>query len=86
MDIQGFEPEALSGLRETLRRDRPLVSIEISPENTAKFGSFERFKEYLPEGYSFLRTRPWNLGPMRGTVTESYSGEAFPALSCIPKP
>lgn len=88
IDVQGFEPDALFGLRETLRRDRPLVSIEIAQDNTAKFDSFERFKQLLPEDYSFLRTRPWHLGPIRGTVIERYSGEAFSALNanlfCIP--
>jgi len=90
MDIQGFEPEALVGLRETLRRDRPLISVEIAPDNTVKFGSFERFKEYLPEAYSFLRVRPMNVGLLRRTVVECYTGEAFHTMSgnlfCIPDP
>lgn len=29
IDVQGFEPQVLTGLRETLRRDRPVVWIEI---------------------------------------------------------
>ncbi|PKP72142.1 MAG: hypothetical protein CVT83_01445 [Alphaproteobacteria bacterium HGW-Alphaproteobacteria-5] len=88
MDIQGFEPEALAGLNQTIRRDLPLICIEISPDNIAKLKSFDGFKACLPDGYSFARLRVRKAGPFRWTKIESYSGEGFSALYgnlfCIP--
>lgn len=81
MDIQGFEPEALAGLRQTIFRDRPLVSIEIASDNREKFGSFDRLRTFLPEDYFFVRTRVRNFGPIRRTVVEVYDGENFSTIN-----
>ena len=88
MDIQGFEPEALSGLRDTLLRTRPLIAVEIAADNAIKFGSFGTFKNFIPDGYRFLRTRSKGTGIVRRRLAENYTGEDFLKMNgnlfCIP--
>jgi FkbM family methyltransferase len=75
MDIQGFEPEALAGLRETLRRDRPLLCIEVSLDNSEKFESFDGLRRCLPGGYSFFHICNQNVGPLRTGRFKNFSGD-----------
>lgn len=88
MDIQGFEPEALAGLHETIARDRPLISLEIAPDNIAKFGSLADLARRLPAGYTFLRTRLQVKGPIRRAVIERCTDEDFAVMDgnlfCVP--
>ena len=51
MDVEGFEKPALSGLRETLQRTRPLLVCEITYGQPLSFASLEEFKQHLPENY-----------------------------------
>ena len=51
MDVEGFEKPALSGLRETLQRTRPLLVCEITYGQPLSFTSLEEFRQHLPENY-----------------------------------
>lgn len=55
MDIEGFERFALEGLKETIKKSRPLIILEFSPKTRSTFKNFEDFKSIFPEGYGFWR-------------------------------
>jgi FkbM family methyltransferase len=57
MDIEGFERAALAGLRETLRRHRPIMVVEtsIDPSVEGLFRSMEEIRAAMPEKYEFLQ-------------------------------
>ena len=64
MDVEGFEIRALRGLRETLRRFRPIVTTEIIPEwleraggSTAELVELMRSLDYRGLGLTTMRGR-----------------------------
>lgn len=69
IDVEGFELNVLRGLQERLRRDRPLLVVEVLTSDAAHR---ENLKSLLPENYSFLilesarrsryRLLPWLTG------------------------
>lgn len=46
IDIEGFEPCAIRGMRQVLERDRPLVITEFAPDNLASLGETDP-RDYL---------------------------------------
>ena len=40
IDVEGFEPKVLAGARQTIRRERPAVIVEINPANMAAVRGF----------------------------------------------
>jgi FkbM family methyltransferase len=63
MDIEGFEKQALLGLAETLRRDRPVVVFEltIDPERPGLFSSAAELRNVFPKDYDFLVFSQWDF-------------------------
>lgn len=69
IDVEGFELNVLRGLQQRLRRDRPLLVVEVL---TSDATHHESLKALLPENYSFLilesarrpryRLLPWQSG------------------------
>ncbi len=51
MDVEGFEKNALAGLRQTLLRDRPILVCEVSYGKDLSFASLDEFREVLPPDY-----------------------------------
>ena len=88
MDIQGFEPHALQGLRKTLIRDRPVVSVEIGDENRAAIPTLAALAAMLPSSYSFRAigyhtgafTRRARLGALEAERFVRFDGNLF----CVP--
>jgi len=92
MDIEGYEKSALEGLRETLRKHRPIMVFEVStnPKNSVSIKSKEELVGLFPEKYEFLviseRSDPLSgayiLEPIDGIVrfdqTEQHDLVAYP--------
>lgn len=48
IDVQGFEPEVLRGLREILHRDRPIIWVEVAEATSAQMGSLDDMRRLVP--------------------------------------
>jgi FkbM family methyltransferase len=57
IDVEGFEPDVLRGLRRTLDRCRPIVFFEWSPKSAQRAGTADP-GTFLPAGYSLFRFEP----------------------------
>jgi len=57
MDIEGFERPALVGLKETLKRDRPIIVFELTArhDNSVLFKSEQDLHDHFPANYKFLQ-------------------------------
>jgi FkbM family methyltransferase len=91
MDIEGYENQALRGLGNTLRRDRPVVVFELSinPKRPGLFASMAELREVFPENYDFLAFKQWDfytgfyeLADLAGLAhfdqLETYNAVAYP--------
>ena len=54
VDVEGFEAEVFDGLRERLRRDRPVILTEISGTDRSGFLNFERFAAALYDDFDYF--------------------------------
>lgn len=54
MDVEGFEPFALEGLKQSLAQFRPLMVVELSPKTRETFGSEAAFHQAFPPNYGFF--------------------------------
>jgi len=66
-DVEGYEKPVLEGFKETLRRDRPLLIIELSPTTRETIGDAQHFAALFPPGYHFyyFATGNYNTGAYR---------------------
>lgn len=51
IDVEGFEQKAIDGLRETLRRTRPVIALEVTYGDAHSFPSQQALLDALPENY-----------------------------------
>jgi len=54
IDVEGYEPRVLRGLRDDLVRNRPMIIIEVGGLNTEVFSSLDAVKQYLPAHYKIM--------------------------------
>lgn len=55
IDVEGYEPIVLQGLKETLAQHRPLIVFEHSEDNRDSYDGFEGMKALFPENYDFFQ-------------------------------
>ena len=55
IDVEGFERKVISGLRETLHENRPIIVCEISYTDQLSFRNKENLLSYLPSNYLLYR-------------------------------
>ena len=55
IDVQGFEPEVLAGLRSTLLRDKPVVWMEIGAGTSMKLERLDVLESLFPYPIRLLR-------------------------------
>ena len=54
IDVEGYEPTVLKGLRNTILVNRPLLLVEYTKDtHVACNSSFEEFKRLFPNNYKF---------------------------------
>jgi len=55
IDVEGYEKNVLTGLRETLERFRPAVATEFSDATRRSFSGRREFEDLFPRGYRAKR-------------------------------
>ncbi|MFM8879846.1 MAG: FkbM family methyltransferase, partial [Verrucomicrobiota bacterium] len=66
IDCEGYELKILHGAREILRRDRPVLLIEVHPQFLPQFGgSVRQVVEFLSPMYDL---EAWDFSPDRGSL------------------
>jgi len=51
IDVEGFEKNVVTGLKDTLERSRPVIVVEVTYGNPISFASLDELKAALPIGY-----------------------------------
>lgn len=54
LDVQGFEPEVLRGLNQTLARDKPVIWLEVGGVTQNGIKGLQGLKEAIPYEFSLL--------------------------------
>lgn len=57
IDVEGFERQTLSGLRETIWRNHPYIFMEFSHATRRSFSDRDEFTAMFPEGYRICSVR-----------------------------
>ena len=76
VDVEGFEPQVLRGLRDRIRRDRPIILTELMDSTRASFGSEQGLRDCCYEDASFFgvegpfNKRDYRLTPFQFATTE----------------
>lgn len=66
IDCEGYELRILEGAREVLRRDRPVLLIEVHPQFLPQFGgSVRQVVDFLSPAYDL---EAWDFSPDRGSI------------------
>jgi FkbM family methyltransferase len=58
IDVEDFEKSVIMGIRETLKKFRPIVFMEYSEETKLSFSGEDEFRSILPEGYRISTVIP----------------------------
>lgn len=66
IDVEGYEGSVFRGLRESIRRDRPIILSELSRTARSGIGSEEDFRELIPPHYLIAEVGTASIsGPYR---------------------
>jgi FkbM family methyltransferase len=60
VDVEGFEPSVFRGLREHIRRDRPVILTEMSETSRKGFGNEQMFRDAFYDGAKFATVQGRN--------------------------
>lgn len=89
IDVQGFEPQVLIGLKTTIAASRPVISVEIGAENRGAIPTLEDLTSLLPGHYTFARIAFRHVGPLLFRKTTGLSPSDFASfegnLLCVPE-
>jgi FkbM family methyltransferase len=77
IDVQGFEPNVLRGLRETIIANRPLIWVEIS-ETTLHTPTTTALAELIPIPFRLMRYTSRKGAFLNRTVLEMHNSENLP--------
>ncbi len=55
IDVEGFEKNVVAGLRDTLKKSRPIIVLEVTYGNSLSFASLNELKAALPADYTLFR-------------------------------
>lgn len=70
IDVEGFEMHVLAGLKQSLRRYRPVLMLELSDTARQAIGSFDDFLAMLPPDYAVEQiVRPHAFGYFFSTLS-----------------
>ena len=80
IDIQGFEPAALRGMREILRDNRPFIWLEVGASTLSQLGSRELLGELIPFPFTLLQfetNRPFRSARLVVTNDDALSARDY---------
>ena len=78
VDVEGFEAQVFDGLRERIRRDRPVILAEIGGPDRSGFHNFERFAAALYDDFEYFSVGSIGVsGTYRIRPPDFYSGDEF---------
>ena len=55
IDVEGFEKNVVTGLRDSLEKFRPIAVVEVTYGSSMSFTSLDDLKASLPKGYALFR-------------------------------
>lgn len=77
IDVQGFEPNALRGLRRTIEANRPLIWVEIS-EMKMRPSTVSALAELIPVPFRLLRYVPVRGAMFNGLKLVEWTDDSLP--------
>lgn len=77
IDVQGFEPNVLRGLRETITANRPLIWVEIS-ETTLHTPTTSALAELIPVPFRLMLYTSRKGALLNRTVLVEHKSESLP--------
>lgn len=77
IDVEGYEPEVLKGLKMVLREFRPVVVFELSESTQKTLDSFYKLEGMFPDNYLFykIKMHSWGRGYGLEPLGEEFKGE-----------
>lgn len=55
VDVEGFEKNVLTGLKQTIEQYRPIIFLEFSEATRKSFSCLDEFMELFPKGYEVMK-------------------------------
>jgi FkbM family methyltransferase len=79
IDVQGFEPEVLRGLKHTLMRDKPFLWFELSTGTSAKLDDLQQLSRLVPYDFSLhIFSNGWSVAGRTVLLREVDGSQPLP--------